>query len=221
MGKTKIDWCDYTWNPVWGCKNNCKYCYARKIAKRFGNKIAGRDDFKPTWIESNFNKPFPKKPSRIFMDSMSDIAFWKRSWMKKTLKKIKQHPEHTFMFLTKFPKVYIKYNFPKNCWLGVSITGDKDIKRLEELNFYVNDNLTFVSIEPLLEDQVIKISVFLPDWVIIGYETGNKKAFKPQIWATNLIKYHCRMLDIPLFMKESMKIHFDKLIQQYPEVSHD
>ena len=34
--KTKIDWCDATWNPVTGCLHECEYCYARGIAKRFG-----------------------------------------------------------------------------------------------------------------------------------------------------------------------------------------
>lgn len=33
--KTKIDWCDSTWNPVTGCLHGCAYCYARKIAERF------------------------------------------------------------------------------------------------------------------------------------------------------------------------------------------
>lgn len=34
--KTKIDWCDATWNPITGCLHGCEYCYARGIAKRFG-----------------------------------------------------------------------------------------------------------------------------------------------------------------------------------------
>lgn len=33
--KTKIDWCDSTWNPVTGCLHGCEYCYARGIANRF------------------------------------------------------------------------------------------------------------------------------------------------------------------------------------------
>ena len=37
MNKTKIEWCDSTWNPVTGCLHECEYCYARKIANRFGN----------------------------------------------------------------------------------------------------------------------------------------------------------------------------------------
>lgn len=35
MEKTKIDWCDSTWNPVTGCQHNCEYCYARNISVRF------------------------------------------------------------------------------------------------------------------------------------------------------------------------------------------
>lgn len=34
--KTKIDWCDASWNPVTGCLHGCEYCYARRIAERFG-----------------------------------------------------------------------------------------------------------------------------------------------------------------------------------------
>lgn len=36
MNKTKIEWCDSTWNPVTGCLHGCRYCYAEKIAQRFG-----------------------------------------------------------------------------------------------------------------------------------------------------------------------------------------
>ena len=35
MKKTKIDWCDFTWNPVTGCLHTCEYCYARRLAQRF------------------------------------------------------------------------------------------------------------------------------------------------------------------------------------------
>ena len=36
MQKSNIEWCDSTWNPVTGCKHGCEYCYARRIAARFG-----------------------------------------------------------------------------------------------------------------------------------------------------------------------------------------
>lgn len=38
MNKTKIDWCDMSWNPVTGCRHGCEYCYARNIAHRFGGR---------------------------------------------------------------------------------------------------------------------------------------------------------------------------------------
>lgn len=43
MNKTKIEWCDSTWNPVTGCKHDCPYCYARRIAERFGGHTLDGD----------------------------------------------------------------------------------------------------------------------------------------------------------------------------------
>ena len=39
MNKTKIDWADYTWNPITGCRHNCSYCYARKQSQRFAGDV--------------------------------------------------------------------------------------------------------------------------------------------------------------------------------------
>lgn len=53
MEKTKIDWCDSTWNPVTGCLHGCEYCYARGIAKRFSYEGATLDapaELQKTWI---------------------------------------------------------------------------------------------------------------------------------------------------------------------------
>lgn len=35
MEKSKIEWCDSSWNPVSGCHHKCEYCYARRIANRY------------------------------------------------------------------------------------------------------------------------------------------------------------------------------------------
>lgn len=48
MNRSKIEWCDHTWNPITGCRHNCQYCYARKMTARFAgdvrlNKMAKRD----------------------------------------------------------------------------------------------------------------------------------------------------------------------------------
>ncbi len=41
QGKNGIEWCTYTWSPVTGCLHGCEYCYAEKIARRFGG---GKND---------------------------------------------------------------------------------------------------------------------------------------------------------------------------------
>lgn len=48
MNRSKIEWCDHTWNPITGCRHNCSYCYARKMTARFAgdvrlNKMAKAD----------------------------------------------------------------------------------------------------------------------------------------------------------------------------------
>ena len=53
MNKTKIDWCDSTWNPVTGCLHGCEYCYARGTANRFSYEGATLDappELQRTWI---------------------------------------------------------------------------------------------------------------------------------------------------------------------------
>jgi len=52
MRKTKIEWCDTTWNPVSGCYHNCKYCYASRIARRFGGASNYEIDASGEIIES-------------------------------------------------------------------------------------------------------------------------------------------------------------------------
>lgn len=48
MNRSKIEWCDHTWNPITGCRHDCEYCYARKMTARFAgdvrlNMMAKRD----------------------------------------------------------------------------------------------------------------------------------------------------------------------------------
>ena len=39
MNRSKIEWCDHTWNPITGCLHNCEYCYARIMTKRFSGDV--------------------------------------------------------------------------------------------------------------------------------------------------------------------------------------
>ena len=75
MDKTKIDWCDSTWNPVTGCLHGCEYCYARGIAKRFSGH--GEDwsdenihilDKKIYGVEAERSEPYPYGFEPTFID---------------------------------------------------------------------------------------------------------------------------------------------------------
>jgi protein gp37 len=39
MNRSKIEWCDHTWNPITGCRHDCAYCYARRMAVRFTGDV--------------------------------------------------------------------------------------------------------------------------------------------------------------------------------------
>lgn len=48
MNRSKIEWCDHTWNPITGCRHECPYCYAKSMTSRFSgdvrlNKMAKMD----------------------------------------------------------------------------------------------------------------------------------------------------------------------------------
>lgn len=134
MQKTKIEWCDSTWNPVTGCLHGCEYCYARKIANRFdgGFKISlpcaaidepqksenrfGKNKiesypygFNPTFYRYRLDQPTKwKEPRNIFVCSMADLfGKWvPDDWEIEVLKACAEAPQHNYLFLTKDPIGY-------------------------------------------------------------------------------------------------------------------
>lgn len=134
MYKSKIDWCDSTWNPVTGCRHGCEYCYARGIANRFGefsssNFASMRDieDYHTTIeIYEKPSNPYPylfaptlhhyrldqpaqwKKPRKIFVCSMADLfGKWvPDEWIQEVFDACYAAPQHTYLFLTKNPERY-------------------------------------------------------------------------------------------------------------------
>jgi len=50
MNRSKIEWCDHTWNPVTGCNHNCSYCYARTMSARFAGDVRLNKSSKSDYI---------------------------------------------------------------------------------------------------------------------------------------------------------------------------
>ena len=239
MRKHKIGWCSMTWNPVIGCRNHCEYCYARKIAKRFGSVMAEKEchfcslqhertfkeyreklrNFIPVFLESQYYKELPKKPQRIFVGSMSEIEFWREDWVKKVIGKTKEYPQHIFMFLTQHPEAYSRYNFPVNCWLGVTAVRNTPINSIK----YITPNqIRFLSIEPILEKiDIENIDDFEPDWIIVGAETGNRKGkvIPRKEWVEVIIDF-CNRTGVPIYIKDNLTKYFPefKSMKEFPKL---
>lgn len=224
MGKTKIEWCDVTWNPVSGCLHGCEYCYAKKIVKRFGSPTKDKNlhilqsaipagpfpyGFAPTLKKYMLDAPSKwKKAKNIFVCSMADLfGDWVPShWIDKVITATETAPKHRYLFLTKNPKRYTEYGVPrdKNKWYGTTITNKKDACRFNRLPAFAH---TFLSIEPLLEDFAKANNVMFRqvEWIILGAETGNRKGkITPQKeWVKEFTKEADRT-GVPVFMKDSL-----------------
>jgi len=208
--KIGIGWCDYTWSPVTGCLNNCWYCYAAKIGKRF------QGHFKPTFHPERLKQPYKlKTPSKIFVCSMADLfGKWMSSdVIEKVIQVARDNPQHTFQFLTKNPWRYRNFDFPENCWTGETLTGIAGEQWSS--NFNIN---SFISYEPLL-GRVDTIAMTNYSWLIIGALTGaGSKEHQPKLEWIEAIVEKARKYKIPVFMKRSLQgIWKGKLIREFPK----
>jgi protein gp37 len=185
MIKSKIEWTDYTINPVKGlCPVACSYCYARRMYQRFHWNPEVRFD----WSVANDLAKI-KKPSRIFWGSTMELfGDWiDPEWIRLILEAVKRHSEHTHIFLTKRPHHLKQWAFPDNAWVGVSTTGNDNRVRLEDIFKPIQAKVKFLSVEPLLG--YTPLDFRWVDWVIIGQQTPVSKATTPRIeWLLDLVE---------------------------------
>lgn len=190
MNKTKIEWTNYTWNPITGCLHGCPYCYARRIAMRFNGH------FNPTFHPDRITEPHKlKAPSKIFVCSMADLfGDWVDDlWIEAVMATILENPRHTFQLLTKNPKRYLEFEcltnpksmfFLKNVWCGTTI----DVVNQARLNYLKQlPTYKFISFEPLLDD-VSALDLSGIDLVIVGADS-TKGAQPPKKEWINSIKH--------------------------------
>jgi protein gp37 len=180
-------------------------------------------NFIPTFLYSQYHKKFPEKPQRIFVGSMSEIEFWRKDWMKMVIKKTKEYPQHIFQFLTKHPEVYNRYVFPANCWLGVTVTNERDLYCMRRKVLLMNPhNIYYLSIEPLIDDVFPEFKKFEGwfDWVIIGAETGNRrdKVIPDLDWVLEIVRY-CEHHKIPVYIKDNLTKYYAECrgYKQFPK----
>jgi protein gp37 len=222
MNRTKIEWADYTWNPIKGlCPEACWYCYGRAIYQRFGLSPKVELDCgelgAPLALTKKGDKLKTPAGSRIFVCSTMEL--FHPSIPKKdrdcVFSVIEECREFTFIILTKRPEL-IDRPMPANVWLGVSVTGAEDWKRLYELS-KVEARVKFVSLEPFLGEIPIFSPLLKPDWLIVGRLTGHGKKRDPSTHEIQMVVNQAWFLRIPIFLKNNLKdIWPSPLIQEYP-----
>lgn len=169
---TKIEWCDSTLNPFYGCTKvspGCQYCYALRMIHRLPKSTA-----LPMWetytntgewtgkILNNVNvmkKALSwRKPRKIFLGSMCDI-FHDNVLMDdihEVFDYVRRMPQHTFMLLTKRPenmkKAIESYNtsLMGNLWLGLTVCNQEEAEQKIPILLRTPGTVRFVSIEPML-----------------------------------------------------------------------
>ena len=230
MQHTKIEWCDFTINPVKGlCPMHCKtpdgyeYCYAageRGLYKRFKWNPEIRFDEKVFW---NICAHKNMKPSKIFIGSTMELfGDWIPSeWLSNIFAFCRVHSQHTFIFLTKQPQNLIKGSpFPKNCRVGVTATNAHML--IEAVHYLKNieAGIKFLSIEPLLDwsqhrdlDWLIDLLKTI-NWVIIGSQTQPIRHPKKE-WVDEIIEAGDKV-SIPIFVKEPMASHYGINRKEFP-----
>lgn len=235
-----IEWTDYTWNPIAGCKHECRWimpdgtvaiCYAELVANKFSDPYP--DGFASHYFHPDrLNEPLKvKKPSRIFLDSMADLmgAWTPTDQVEQVLSIVRQAHWHTFQLLTKNAPRLLQFNFPPNLWIGVSSPPDfmlgKQLTRNQqermlhkslEVLSQVNTPIRWMSFEPLSWD-VSSIVAQYPNalkWAVIGAASNGPRYFQPNAaHVQNLLDV---LGNTPVFFKGNLK--WNPWREEYPQV---
>lgn len=237
---SKIEWCDHTFNPWWGCtkvSEGCANCYAETLSNRFNPGLWGPQGKRrmfgdPHWREpSKWNRKTLKMglPARVFCGSMCDIfedhpdlhTPRKRLWGK-----IQVTESLTWLLLTKRPENIINMvpswwleAWPARIWIGTSVenqaTADERIPHLLK----VPAKIRFLSVEPLLGP--VDLTKYLAPLaqVIVGGESGPGARPMHPDWARS-IRDQCKTAGVPFFMKQMSRkgpIPDDLMIREFPK----
>lgn len=167
---TKIEYCQHTWNPWYGCPDDgqrspaCAHCYARSWAKRSG--IVDFDNEVRRASRATFNAPLNRRKyesgDKVFVCSLSDFCHPAEEigdMQMDAFDVMRERDDLTWLILTKRPDgletmmqraVFCGVDWPPpNWWLGVTVESNNQRWRIDEL-LAVPAAVHFVSCEPLL-----------------------------------------------------------------------
>jgi protein gp37 len=186
----------------------CANCYAIPLAERMKfdgvNKYSG--GFKLTLHPGQLTRKFDGlKPSRIFVNSMSDLFHTDvpLEFIQQVFAVIAANPRHLFLVLTKRAEVMYKYKdeliWPKNLLMGVTVE-HSDYKYRIDLLRDTKAIYKVIFFEPLL-DEIGEVDLTGIHWAFVGGESGpNFRGVKPA-WVRSL-KEQCDLQGCPFVFKQ-------------------
>ncbi len=212
QGPDKIDWCDWSVNPISGCLHPCSYCYLKAMDKRLGSNL-----IKPNLRGDRLYEIAKlKKPSKIFIGSSGDM--WGK-WVDKSdidivLSYCAPLSRHIFQFLSKNPTRYSDFKCIPNGWYGTTIDGlPFTHNNLEKLVYStMGAKVRFISFEPLLAE--VHPNLYDIDWIIIGSDSSRGAKKPPKKWADILIDY-ARGTNTAVWVKDNYG--YGKVIKEWPK----
>ena len=188
----------------------------------------GRDPFpfgfEPTFHRYRLEEPQQvKKPADIFVVSMGDLfGRWvPTEWIVQVLDACQRAPQHRFLFLTKNPARYLELDHlailphSEKFWYGSTVTSEDSAAMYPIPPVNIN---AFWSMEPLLGPVNIADAEGLPQWVILGAETGRRagKVVPRREWVDQIAEA-CADNEIPVFYKNNLrKIYPDLPASAFP-----
>lgn len=225
---TSIEWAQWSWNPITGCKHDCPYCYARDIATRFTNLY--KNGFEPSlwphriWAPENTKVPTQASTDtafkNVFTGSMADIfGRWvPAEWIRMVIDSVVRNDQWNFLFLTKFPqRVHEFGQMPKNAWMGTTVDCQERVANAEKAFAKMGGGIKWLSVEPMLTPLKFK-RLDLFDWVVIGgaSRSAQTPAWVPPFdWVADLHE-QARAAGCAVYHKDNLGIGNDIRLKEFP-----
>jgi len=213
---SRIEWTEYTWNPVTGCtkvSKGCRNCYADKMARRL--KAMGvpryKNGFRPTVHYDVLERPLTwRRPRVVFVNSMSDLFHESvpLDFIRRVFEVMNACPQHTFQILTKrsarLKELAGSLDWSPNIWMGVSVENEKVTHRIRDLSS-APAHVRFLSCEPLI-GPLSGLALRNIDWVIVGGESGARCRPIREEWVRD-IRDQCAESGTRFFFKQWGGVH--------------
>lgn len=197
---SKIEWCDHTFNPWWGCVRvspACRFCYADTQARRYGHQVWRKRGPRRLLSDANWAKPLKWNRDAKRPENIAAMAPWGAEW-------------------------------PPHVWVGTSVENQRFAEERIPILLRVPAAVLFLSCEPLLGPVDLRnlcdangalidcltgevkaqdgreVHASAPNsvsWVITGGESGSRARPTELAWIRSLIE-QCRDAHAAPFVKQ-------------------